>query len=49
MSKTSKKNRVGMKYDLLSPEERAIIIELKEKGVSCRVIAEKLNKNLKTI
>lgn len=49
MSKINKKNRVGMKYDLLTPEERAIIIELKEKGVSCRIIAEKLNKNLKTI
>ncbi|CAD8066972.1 unnamed protein product [Paramecium sonneborni] len=37
------------KYDKLTDEDRSLIMELKQKGISCQEIAKQLNKNLKTI
>lgn len=44
--KTSYRSR---KYDKITNEERAIVIQMKENGATCRQISEVLHKNIKTI
>lgn len=47
-SKSFKGNR-SKRYEKTTSEERAMIILMKENGVTCKEISESLKKNIKTI